>query len=194
VVADRRSYDMGGDDYRAVLSNWAALLKLDAIFLVGSLPESGQILREARAAGLTVPVFGGAGLDSPDLIRLGGQSVEGTVVFSLFNAGAPHAPAHAFAARYQARYGVAPDATAAQGYDTLKLLAHAMQRAQGTLPARVADALRATRQWHGATGVHTFNPQGDLVAKPLAKVVVRDGRFVYFDRDPPLQGERLGAR
>lgn len=180
-VADRRSYNMGGDNHGALLAEWAAFLKTDAIFLIGSLPESAEILREARSAGLSVPVFGGAGLDSPELIERGGESVEGTVVFSLFNMGDPRPEVRAFGERYKKKYGMLPDSTAAQGYDTMKLLAQAMISAQSAVPARVAAALRATKNWQGVTGTHTYNEKGDLVSKRLAKVVVRDGKFVYFD-------------
>lgn len=185
VVTDRRSYDMGGDDHAVVLGNWASFLKMDAIFLVGSLPESSQILREIRGAGLTLPVFGGAGLDSPELIKRGGASVEGTVVFSLFNLDDPRPEVRAFGETFKAKFGVWPDGTAAQGYDALKLVAHAMQTAHSAVPAKVAAALRATKDWHGVTGSHTYSEKGDLVAKQLAKVVVQDGKFVYFDTNPP---------
>lgn len=186
TVVDRQSYDMGGGDRSLTLRNWASFLKIDAIFFVGSLPEGGQIMREMRAAGLNVPVFGGAGLDSPDLIKLGGASVNGTVVFSLFNLNDPRPDVLDFGKRYQQKYGSLPDATAAQGYDTLKLLAHAMNGAHSVVPAKVAAVLRNTKGWRGVTGVHTFDAKGDLVAKPLAKVVVMDGKFAYFPVTPPV--------
>jgi branched-chain amino acid transport system substrate-binding protein len=191
AIADRRSYNMGGDNYAALLAEWAAFLKTDAVFLCGSLPESAQILREARAAGLKVPVFGAAGLDSPDLIRLGGASVEGTVVFSLFNVGDPRPEVRAFGERFRQRFGVLPDSTAAQGYDAVQLLVHAMQSAGSTVPAKVAAALRETRNWPGVTGRTTFSPQGDPVEKRMAKVVVRNGAFEYFDVAPPGEAPRL---
>lgn len=191
AIADRRSYNMAGDNHAALLSEWASFMKTDAVFLAGSLPESAQIVREARAAGLTIPIFGGAGLDSPELIKRGGASVEGTVVFSLFNVGDPRPEVLAFGERYRKRYGELPDSSAAQGYDTLKLIAHAMGKADSAVPARVAAALRATRGWQGVTGLSTFSEKGDLVGKPLAKVVVQDGKFVYFQDKPP--GARAAA-
>ena len=184
AIADRRSYNMAGDNHAALLAEWAAFLKTDAVFLCGSLPESAQILREARAAGLKVPVFGAAGLDSPELIRLGGESVEGTVVFSLFNVGDPRPEVRAFGERFRRRFGVLPDSTAAQGYDAVQLLAHAMRQANSTVPARVAAALRATRDWPGVTGRTSYSENGDPVAKRLAKVVVRNGAFEYFENSP----------
>lgn len=184
-IADRRSYNMGGDDHASVLRDWAALLKMDAIFLAGSLPESAQIVREARAAGISVPIFGGAGLDSQELIKRGGADVEGTVVFSLFNLGDPRPEVARFGERFHAKFGVLPDSTAAQGYDALNLVAQAMEKARSAEASRVASALRATKNWKGVTGINTFDEHGDLVSKRLAKVVVRDGKFVYFDTQRP---------
>lgn len=194
AVVDRRSYHMGGDNHGAMLADWASFLRTDAIFLVGSLPESAQILREARAAGLNMPVFGGAGLDSPELIERGGKSVEGTVVFSLFNMGDARSEVLAFGERYKAKFGVLPDSTAAQGYDTLKLLVHAINSAHSAVPEKVAAALRATKDWQGVTGSHTFNEKGDLVSKRLVKVIVSNGRFVYFDNTPPAHQRPVQSR
>ena len=179
TIADRRSYNMGGDNYAGVLADWSSFLKFDAIFLVGSLPESAQIVREAREAGIKAPIFGGAGLDSPLLIKAGGRAVEGTVVFSLFNMDDPRPEVQNFGQRFKDKFGVLPDSTAAQGYDTLNLLVQAMNRAKSAVPEQVATALRATKNWQGVTGTHTFDEKGDLVAKRLSRVVVKDGRFVF---------------
>jgi branched-chain amino acid transport system substrate-binding protein len=193
-IADRRSYNMGGDNHRALLAEWASFLKTDAVFLCGSLPESAEILRDARAAGLRVPMFGAAGLDSPDLIRLGGASAEGTVVFSLFNIGDPRPEVAAFAERFRNKFGFFPDSTAAQGYDAVQLLVHAMRQAHSTVPNRIAAALRATRNWPGVAGKITYDEAGEPVGKRLAKVVVQGGRFVYFDeRAGPAAGRRDAA-
>jgi len=185
AIADRRSYDIEGDDHSQIMNNWASFVKMDAIFLVGSLPEGVQIMHDIRAAGLTVPVFSNAGLDSDTLIKQGGHSVDGTVVFSLFNMEEPRPEVVAFGEKFRKKFGKSPDSTAAQGYDAVQLLVQAMNKAKSEVPSKVAAALRTTQGWHGVTGTHTFDEKGDLVEKKLAKVVVKDGRFVYFEKSPP---------
>lgn len=187
-IVDRRSYNIEGDDHSLIMENWASFVKMDAIFLVGSVPEGAQIVHRIRAAGLTVPVFSNAGLDSADLIKRGGSSVDGTVVFSLFNVEDPRPEVGAFGERFRKKFGKLPDSTAAQGYDVLNLLVYAMSKAQSTVPSKVAATLRATRGWSGVTGLHTFDKKGDLVEKKLAKVIVKDGKFVYFETGVPQQG------
>lgn len=179
TVADRRSYNKEADDHAGLMNDWATFLKLDAIFLIGSLPESPNILRDIRAAGIKVPVFGGAGLDSPDLIKSGGGSVEGTVVFTLFNPDDARPAVVSFCDRFRQRYGAFPDSTAAQGYDAVKLLTRAIDTAHSIVPADIATALHGARRWEGVTGYFTFGPEGEPEAKPLAKSVVKGGRFVH---------------
>ncbi|MBB2484695.1 ABC transporter substrate-binding protein [Mitsuaria sp. WAJ17] len=176
-IADRRSYRMGGDHYAAVMHDWASLLHFDAIFLAGSLPESAQIVREARQAGIRVPIFGAAGLDSLQLIELGGRDVEGVVVFSQFSHQTPRPEVAAFVKAYQARFGTLPDSSAAQGYDTMMLLARALRDARSAVPARIAESLRQVRGFQGVTGAFDVSASGDVIGKVMTPLVVREGRF-----------------
>jgi branched-chain amino acid transport system substrate-binding protein len=178
-IVDRRSYDPKVRDHQSIMADWAHYLKLDAVFLIGSFPDSADILRTAKSVGLKVPVFGGAGLDSPDLIRLGGASAAGTVVFTLFNPNDNRENVRSFIKRYEERYGVFPDSTAAQGYDAMKLLASAMQNARSAVPAKVAAVLHSTKNWPGVTGDQTFDEKGDVVAKRLVRAVVEGDKFHY---------------
>lgn len=179
-VVDRRSYDKASRNYRQVLEDWQSLYNFDAIFLAGSLPESADIIREMRGVGIKVPVFGGAGLDSTQLIKLGGKAVEGTVVTSFFAADEPKPNVEKFDADYKARYGMLPDSSAAGGYDAIKLLAYAIRKAHSTVPAKIANVLHHTVGWMGVTGVHTFNKNGDVVNKKIVLKIVRDGKFHYL--------------
>lgn len=191
AAVDRRSYDIG-DDHATVLGNWAKYLKMDAIFLIGPSRESAEILHQMRSAGLRTPVFGSTGLNSPELIERGGADVEGTVAFSLFNADDRRPEALAFKKLYRKRFGMLPDSMAAQGYDTLDVVAQAMRAAQSAAPVDVAAALRSTSDWHGVTGDYTFSANGDPVAKRLFQVVVKDGKFVYFTSVPPASYRPAG--
>ena len=186
-IADRRSYRMGGDNYASVMHDWASLLHFDAIFLAGSLPESAQIVRDARQAGIQVPIFGAAGLDSVQLIELGGRDVEGVVVFSQFSHQTQRDEVSAFVKAYRARFDALPDSSAAQGYDTLMLLARAMREARSGVPTRIADALRGVRDFKGVTGTFSIGKTGDVIGKPMTPLVVREGRFQLLEIPPDTE-------
>lgn len=179
-VVDRVSYLAGAADYKLAMQHWRDFYSFDAIFIAGSLPEGAQIIRAAREIGIQVPIFGGDGLDSLELIRLGGEAVEGTEVISFFHPDEPQEVVAEFNARFSARFGNrTPDTSAALGYDAIKLLADTMNRAGTTEPRRVAEALRATTGWRGVTGEHNFDTAGNVKGKPIVIQVVKDGKFEY---------------
>lgn len=179
-VVDRTSYLAGAGDYRLAMQHWRDFYDFDAIFIAGSLPEAAQIIVAAREVGIDVPIFGGDGLDSDELIRLGKDAVEGTEVVSFFHPDDPEPAVAAFNERFRARYdGRSPDTSAALGYDAVRLLAETMHRAGTTEPARVAQALREPVGWRGVTGMHTFDSAGNVLGKHVVIQVVKDGKFEF---------------
>jgi branched-chain amino acid transport system substrate-binding protein len=65
-----------------------------------------------------------------------------------------------FYADYKAAYGTEPEnAFAALGYDTLGLIADAIKRAGSEDPAKIRDALAATKGYPGITGSITIRRQ-----------------------------------
>jgi len=151
--------------------------------LAGSLPEGAQIIRAAREVGIEVPIFAGDGLDSLDLIKLGGQAVESTEVTSFFHPNAPAPAVREFNEKFFKRYNKFPDTSAALGYDAVRLLAHAMTRAKTTVPKKVAMELHNLRGWPGVTGEHGFDDAGNVLNKIIIMQVVRNGKFEYSTID-----------
>jgi branched-chain amino acid transport system substrate-binding protein len=119
-------------------------------------------------------------MSSGELISVAGGAAEGSVVATAFHADEPRAEVRRFTAAFEQRYGVAPDAGSALGYDVVRLLADAMKRAGTVLPDSVARALHSLRDWRGVTGTFAFDSVGNLVGRPIAKMVVRNGAFEYL--------------
>ncbi|HEX8246390.1 MAG TPA: ABC transporter substrate-binding protein [Longimicrobium sp.] len=181
-IAARQSYDPnaapGAGSLGPLLDGWRQL-DFDAILLAGETPYAATFLSEARRHGITVPVLGGDALGVPDLLAAG-PAAEGTVIVAAFHPDAPRPEVRRFGEAFRARYGRAPDAAAALGYDAVRVLADAIRRARSTAPDRVAAALHDTRGWNGVTGPFTFDADGDLPAKPITLITVRGGRFEYL--------------
>ncbi len=183
TIPVRQSYEPGdgeaSDSFRPVLRGWVEL-GLDAVFLAGEVPSAARAIVAAREEGLTVPIIGGDAMSSGELISVAGEAAEGTVVATAFHADEPRGEVRRFTAAFEQRYGVAPDAGSALGYDVVRLLADAMARAGTVLPDSVARALHSLRDWKGVTGTFTFDSAGNLVGRPIAKMVVRNGAFDYL--------------
>ena len=79
---------------------------------------------------------------------------------------------------YESAYNKQLDAFAALGADSYFLLTSAMTRAGTTDGATVAQALAATKDFAGVTGVITMGP-GHNPIKGVTIIKVENGQFVY---------------
>ena len=179
-VVDRRSYNPVGSDHARVFEEWRELQRFDAILLAGDLPLAAEILRVLRQTGLKQAVLGGMGLDGRELTDLAGPAAEGVVAVSVFHPDMPLPNGQDFLRAYRKRYRSAPDAAAALGYDTLQMLAFAIEQAGSAQPERIAQALRRLKAWQGVTGPFSFDDRGDLHIRPLVLTQVREGHAVYL--------------
>jgi branched-chain amino acid transport system substrate-binding protein len=86
--------------------------------------------------------------------------------------------------RYRKKYNEDPDAMVALGYDALKLLADAMKRAGTTDPAKVNEAIAATKDFPGVTGKITLDEHRNPT-KPAVMLQVKNGKFAYVETIAP---------
>lgn len=182
AVPDRLSYDSSAraSVFRRDLAYWRDNFGFDSIFVAGSIPLACDFVREARAMGIGAEMLAGESLDSPEFPRIAGEGAEGAFVGSTFIPGSPRPQTRAFVAAYKAAYGAEPDAKAAQGYDTLRVIARAIALARSAVPDEIARALRGMEAWEGATGPFAFDAKGDLSGREIAIKTVREGRFEAY--------------
>jgi branched-chain amino acid transport system substrate-binding protein len=65
-------------------------------------------------------------------------------------------------------------------YDAFMVIADAIRRAGTTDPEQVRDAIAATRNFDGVTGIITgFTEIGEVI-KPVQVQIVKDGAFHHF--------------
>jgi len=177
-VVDRRSFVEQSGKYTYLFRYWRRHTDFDAIFLIASLPEGAEVLKQIRAAGVTVPVFSADALDGKDLINIAGKDAEGTAVISFLNPAYSSPAFQKFAKAYKAKYKQKPDTAALLGYDAIWLVAHAIKGANSTVPDKIAEYLKQMPEWEGATGIFSFDEQGNLTAQDrLHLKVVKDNKL-----------------
>ncbi len=183
AVITRSSYDPSEQanerTFESTLREWK-VTEMDAILLAGEVPSAAIFIAQARAQGIGVPIIGGDAMSSPGLMAVAGAAAaEGVMVASFFHPAEPRPEIPAFEAAFKKKYGVAPDAGSALGYDCVRLLVAGMRAAGSAVPDDVAAALHGLRDWKGVTGVFTFDEHGDVPGKPVVISVVKDGQFAY---------------
>ncbi|HVE65289.1 MAG TPA: ABC transporter substrate-binding protein, partial [Thermoanaerobaculia bacterium] len=182
IVAEQ-SYSEGDSDFRAQLTQIKSA-NPEGIYVPGYYTEVATIARQARELGITVPLIGGDGWDSPRLWEIGGEALNGCYFSNHYSVDDPAPAVQKFVADYRKRYNQTPDALAALGYDAARILADAMTRAGSTDGAKVRDALVATKDFQGVTGQITINSERNAV-KPAVVLKIENGKFVYVDTIKP---------
>jgi branched-chain amino acid transport system substrate-binding protein len=182
VVSDQ-SYSEGDTDFSAQLTSIKAR-NPQAIFVPGYYTEVGLIARQAKSLGITVPLLGGDGWDSPRLWDIGGEALNGSYYSNHSSMDDPNPAIQKFVADYRARFGEAPDALAALGYDSAMILFDAIRRANSTEPVAIRDALAATENFPGITGNITMDENRNPV-KPAVVLKVQDGALEFVESVSP---------
>lgn len=175
----------GGDkDFKAQLTAIKSASP-DAVFVPGYYTDAALICIQAKQLGLSVPLFGGDGWESDQLVKIGQDAVEGHYFSTHYAPDVATAKSKKFVADYQKRFkGKLPDAMAALGYDSAMILAGAMKRAGSTDGQKVRDALAATKDFDGVTGKTTINAQRDAT-KSAVILQVKGGKFQFVETVNP---------
>ena len=173
------SYSGADADFKAVLTQIRSE-KPDAIFATGYYSEAGIIVRQARELGMKMPILGGDGWVG-DALANGREALNNTYISNHYSGDNPAPIVQNFVTAYRKRFNKEPDAIAALAYDSVKVLADAMNRAKSTEGPKVRDAL-AKADVAGVTGQLKMNSQRN-VDKPavVQEVTYANGqvKFVY---------------
>ena len=174
-IVGKQSYAKGDSDFRSQLTAIKAT-NPEVIFVPGYYNDIGQIAIQARDLGMSQPLAGGDGWESPKLIEIGGKALEGCFYSNHYHVDDPSPAVREFVQKYKERYGANPDALAALGYDSARVLADAIKRAGKTDGPALRDAIAQTKGFSGVTGLINLGPDRNPVGKKLVILEVRNGR------------------
>jgi len=175
------SYGDKETNFSSQIAKVKALPTKPDFYYVAAMPYNvGPVVKQFRDAGITGPIVGGDGYDTPDLVKVAGAAAN-NVFFSthaLMDATGGTDGIKKFIAAYKTEYGHEPEnAFAALGYDTVYLLADAVKRAGGTDSAAVKAALEGTKDFKGITGAITFSADAHVPQKGVTIIDVESGKF-----------------
>lgn len=173
------TFQKGQSDYNAQLTKIKGL-NPDLILCSALYNEGAVIMDQARKMGLTVPFVGGNGFNSPEVIKIAGDSADGLIVATPWFGAKEDAKVQEFVKKYTDKYGKEPDQFAAQAYDGLYLFAEAIKNAGEADRDAVRDALAEIKDFEGILGTMSFDEVGDIVMEPTV-LVIDQGKFKIFE-------------
>lgn len=131
-----------GESLRSVLTKIASAQPNIVVF-PGSYPGVGQLLTEARKAGVKATFLGSDGWDHEELYKQGDLGSQ--YYFSYFHTSDPQAGVQSFVTDYETMFGQKPDIFAALGYDAVRAALQAFVIAKSAQTQNLQKAFEGAR-------------------------------------------------
>jgi branched-chain amino acid transport system substrate-binding protein len=151
----------------------------DIIYMPNYYTEDALLARQIRELGMKTPILMADGAHVPELIKVGGKSVEGVYLTSHFSLEAVSTNlGQRFVARFKKKYKRDADSFGALGADAYFILTGAIGRAKSLEGSKIRGALTEMKNHKGVTGVIKIEEDGNTV-KSLVVTRVKNGKFTY---------------
>jgi len=151
----------------------------DGLLIIASAPDTGLLCQQLRKLGSTLPVFSSEWSFAGDLLRYGGQSVDGLTLFHSFDLAAKNPRYDRFKQAYQHTFAAEPGFAAVNSYDAARLTLQAMeQQHPGEL---LKQTLLRQQPFQGLQVSMQLDQFGDI-ERPLFLTRIANGRFIRVAR------------
>ncbi|MCL2883708.1 MAG: ABC transporter substrate-binding protein [Coriobacteriia bacterium] len=182
VLSD--DFSQGSVDTATLIKHYKTLAQPPScIFLSINMPDLGTVVKDFRAAGINVPIYGGDSFNDPALVGLLGATLgNGITWVSQGFASEDAAPGfNDFNTAYKAKFGQdVTDPTALSGYDAVMVIAQSLRNAGGTDGASLAKYMEVT-SFQGLTGTISWSDaaSGHVPSKTTALVKMESGQSAF---------------
>lgn len=179
-ILSMEAYTQNDVDFSAVLTN-IAQQKPDILYLPDYYQKVSLIGKQAREKGINSIFLGGDGWDSTELDY---ATMEGGYFTSHYSPDDPRPEVKTWVDSYKAKYNSVPDAFATLGYDGTNMLLNAIKNANSDDPAKIKEALQATKDFAAVTGKLSFDNDGNPI-KPAVILQIKSGKQAYVTTVTP---------
>lgn len=176
IVAEA-TFAAGDKDFQAALTKFKDL-KFDAIVMPGYYNETGTITKQAREIGLTAPILGSDGFNSPLFTELATKSAATDVHYLSGFVPTANDKAQAFHDAYVAAYNEEPSMFSALAYDAVYMAAEASKGAKTSTD--IKENLASLKDFEGVTGTMSVDKQHNVV-KSVYVVILKNGEQASVD-------------
>lgn len=160
----RSSFSEKNTNYRSLISQFNND-PFDAIFIASPSLAGAIMVKQLREMGIQQPILGSDSFNDKIFTDTAGKSADNVITPSFYYPHKNNVLTTHFIQTYHAKYKQDPDTAAAQGYDSLMLLATAIEQAGSTIPSLLASTLHYMPAWIGVTGLHKFAIDGNMLGK-----------------------------
>ncbi|HEN9113201.1 TPA: ABC transporter substrate-binding protein [Streptococcus agalactiae] len=171
-IVDSMTFSAGDTDFQASLTKLKGK-EYDAIVMPGYYTETGLIVKQARDLGISKPVFGPDGFDSPKFVQSATPVGASNVYYLTGFTTQGSTKAKAFHDHYVKAYGEEPSMFSALSYDAVYMAAKSAKGAKTSIDLK--KALAKLKDFKGVTGKMSIDKNHNVV-KSAYVVKLDDGK------------------
>jgi branched-chain amino acid transport system substrate-binding protein len=172
-IVGSESFETDARDFRSQVAKIKAAAP-DYVYLVGYAAQTGPATRQLREGGVRAVIVGTVAMQDPEYVKLASDAAEGAVY--PFPAPPSGSAVSEFQSAFRKAYGKDPGLLDDCGFDAANLIIDAFRHG-ATTGEQVREQLTKVREFHGASGVISFDAKGD-VRKPMIMKSIKNGQFV----------------
>ncbi|MGC3953448.1 MAG: ABC transporter substrate-binding protein [Propionicimonas sp.] len=182
TIVGEEAYAKGERNFNSILTKIKGQ-SFDVIYLPGYYEEAGPAIKQARELGITAPILGADGYDSPKLAEAAGAGLTDVYFTNHYSSADSDPKVVKFIEDFKAaNSGTEPNAFNALGYDTMKFVADAIGRASELTGPAVKDAMEATKDFAGVTGTFSVDPATHNPVKSIVFIGYKDGKIAVTEK------------
>ncbi|HET8780254.1 MAG TPA: ABC transporter substrate-binding protein [Agromyces sp.] len=190
TLSTTEAFEPSATDFTAQMTNIRAS-DADAVIIWGITPSAGLAQAAYVQLGVGKPVYQSHGVANDAFFEAAGPAAEGVLAPMGRLLVADQLPADdpqkevidAFIADYSEAFGTPPSSFAGHAYDAWKIGVAAIEEV-GTDPEALRDAIEATSDFVGISGVFTMTPENHsgLTADALIMAIAEGGRWNLYEQ------------
>jgi branched-chain amino acid transport system substrate-binding protein len=156
-------HNTGDKDFTAQLLN-IRKSGADAMLVFTHNEEQGLITRQVNQLIPDVTYYGSMALSQTSTINMAQGAAEGKFSATPFVASNPDPMVQSFVKRYEKKYGHPPELFSVLYYDSVMMIAKAVEMGKSDKPEAIRDNLHKLKAFPGVSGLdYTFNEKGEAV-------------------------------
>jgi branched-chain amino acid transport system substrate-binding protein len=160
-IVGYESYTKDDADFSAILTK-VKKENPDVLYVPDYYNKVALIAKQARQIGIEAALMGGDGWDSPDMIKIAGDAIDGGYFTNHYSPADPRPEVQEWVGKYETKFGAKPDALATLAYDATVLLIEAVRLAGSDDPVAVRNALAGIGK-NTVSGRITFDADGNPI-------------------------------
>ncbi len=178
-IAVVESFNQNDTDFRTQLSKVKGS-GADILYVVAYPKEAPLIMRQAKELGLERRIMGEVSFEDPAVVEVAGDASEGAMYPYPVDPDPDDPAVENFRKGYREKYNKEPGIAVDTSYDAVRMVCAAIEKTNSVEGDNIRRGLNMLKDYHGASGVMTFDENGD-VHKPTGIRVIRNGEFTWYE-------------